>query len=122
MLCSRAALSSGMFGWQLVRNHYRRYGADGRFAASATRRWYRMRGYNDDGSYKVLGHRRRWGTGSRGGRLCTTRVWRRALGLTLTRVRCSPGVACRAVLVGFAVCRLEYTLSSDLWNSQVDKQ
>ena len=44
-----------MFGWQLVRNHYRRYGTDGRFAASATRRWYRMRGYNDDGSYKVLG-------------------------------------------------------------------
>ena len=31
-----------MFGWQLVRNHYRRYGAEGRLAASATRRWYRM--------------------------------------------------------------------------------
>ena len=25
-------------------------------------------------------------------------------------------------MVGFAVCRLEYTLSSELWNSQVDKQ
>ena len=33
-------------------------------------------------------------------------------GMWNSQVRCSPGVACRAVLVGFAVCRLEYTLNS----------